>query len=102
MKACQVDASEHATAAWRGLEFHMRLDLLMLPVSSFSITTFANHDMNIRSEERSAIIYPKQYFELSKTWDAWNKLSIVDVYNLREEPGFRGTRQRGFVREAIR
>ena len=53
--------------------------------------------MSIKREERSGTIYPKQYFELSKTWDAWNKLSIVDVYSLREEPGFRGTISRALI-----
>lgn len=35
-------------------------------------------------------IYPRQYFELSETWNAWNKLTVADVYQLRTEAGFGG------------
>ncbi|KAK4503246.1 hypothetical protein PRZ48_006674 [Zasmidium cellare] len=35
-------------------------------------------------------IYPRRYFDESKTWFAWNKLTAADVYTLREEPGFEG------------
>ncbi|KAM3416300.1 hypothetical protein BST61_g7906 [Cercospora zeina] len=34
--------------------------------------------------------YPARYFDASPTWFRWNKLSAADIYNLHEDPGFRG------------
>lgn len=39
---------------------------------------------------RSGEIYPAKYYDASPTWYRWNKLSVADVYQLRQEPGFEG------------
>lgn len=35
-------------------------------------------------------IYPKRYFDVSPTWQQWNKLTAADVHALRTERGFEG------------
>jgi len=38
----------------------------------------------------AASIYPKRYFDASRTWFEWNKVTAKDVFALREERGFEG------------
>jgi hypothetical protein len=72
-------------------ESHVKTDLRSQALPDVSRkTTSTKHDMNASGSNAGNKIYPRQYFELSKTWNTWNKLTIADVYSLRTEPGFGG------------
>lgn len=50
----------------------------------------AQDDMTSVSDASAASIYPKRYFDASRTWFEWNKVTAKDVFALREERGFEG------------
>ncbi|CAK3880357.1 Hypothetical predicted protein [Lecanosticta acicola] len=60
----------------------------LLAVYTFATTT--NNDMNSALPAAQHQIYPRRYFDKSPTWFQWNKLTVADVSNLRQEPGFEG------------
>ncbi|KXT16657.1 hypothetical protein AC579_8055 [Pseudocercospora musae] len=49
-----------------------------------------SHCQNAMNNARSGELYPAKYYDASPTWYRWNKLSVADVYQLRQEPGFEG------------
>lgn len=46
--------------------------------------------MTSASNASARTIYPKRYFDASRTWFEWNKVTAKDVFALREERGFEG------------
>lgn len=53
-------------------------------------TSGDQHDMTSAVKAQATQLYPKRYFDASRTWFEWNKLTSKDVFALREEGGFEG------------
>lgn len=47
-------------------------------------------------------LYHKRYFDASPTWFQWNRLTVADVFTLREDPNFRGQNVLFYLNHPIR